>query len=148
MFFNFQGFSKKLYLRSKTFWGLVMNDLIIWADSWEKTLFLELSLVLYTVWANSEGSGETARMPMWRGSVSHEAGSSEPTNEKMTLVSCVLCSFKRACAAIQWDQISGSLCERIAKAQARLRGCGGLPSPSLFACAISTFFTWTGSFVL
>ena len=37
------------------------------------------------------------------------------------------------------------LCERTAKALLRLRGFAGSPMWSLFACVISTVFTWTGS---
>ena len=37
-------------------------------------------------------------------------------------------------------------CVRTAKALARLRGCAGLPEPSLVACVISTIISWAGSF--
>ena len=41
-----------------------------------------------------------------------------------------------------------TLCERTAKALARLRGCAGSPDPSLVAYVISTIISWAGSFIL
>ena len=38
-----------------------------------------------------------------------------------------------------------TLCVRTAKALARLRGCTGLPEPSLVAYVITTIITWAGS---
>ena len=35
---------------------------------------------------------------------------------------------------------------RTAKALVRLRGCAGMPEPSLVACMISTIISWAGSF--
>ena len=42
---------------------------------------------------------------------------------------------------------SHTLCVRKTMALARLRGCAGLPEPSLVAHAISTIISWAGSFV-
>ena len=39
-------------------------------------------------------------------------------------------------------------CVRTAKALARLRGCAGLPEPSLVAYAISTKISWAGSIII
>ena len=58
-----------------------------------------------------------------------------------TLALCGMRSFKCTCAAIQWDQISGSLSEasssslyylRIVRTLVRLHGCAGLSEPSLY----------------
>ena len=64
-----------------------------------------------------------------------------------TLALCGMRSFKCTCAAIQWDQISGSLSEASSSslyylrtvrtlvrfALVRLHGCAGSPEPSLYA---------------
>ena len=83
---------------------------------------------------------------------------------KGTRVLCGLCSFKRACAAFQRGQISGSLSEASStrfycvckqqrlwrdcpdvQALVGLHWCAGSPEPSPVAYVISILFTWAGS---
>ena len=140
---------------------------LVWLES---SLFAWRTLwSLANHWAHSEDSDQTRRMPrlIWvfagrkitllvlscRGSYfksiwSYWNNMSSTVSEKRTLLSCGLRSFKGACAPTQTVQrrvalclrFVSWLCERTAKALARLHVCAGSSDHWLFAYVISNFF--------